>query len=237
MIPYWTILHGNVLERLREMPTESIHTCITSPPYWGLRSYGTPDQVWGGDSGHEHQWGDSILENATNHTDKRRWNHTRNGRDELQPAEKRVTRLRTPVEQGRYCECGAWCGSLGAEPTMALYIEHIVEVLREVRRVLRKDGTLWLNMGDSYARIGGEPGGGNRLLLHMEGTQKRMTSIPHGSSLKPKDLVGMPWRVALALQADGWYLRSDIIWSKPNPMPESVRDLVPDLGGVVVRCR
>jgi hypothetical protein len=100
----------------------------------------------------------------------------------------------------------------------------MVEIFREVRRVLRNDGTLWLNLGDSYARNGGNPGGGNRELLHMEGKQRRMESIPFGSGLKEKDLVGIPWRVAFALQADGWWLRQDIIWSKPNPMPESVTD-------------
>ncbi len=114
-------------------------------------------------------------------------------------------------------------GQLGLEPTPFLYVEDMVTVFQGVRRVLRDDGTLWLNLGDSYARQGGDgPGGGNRELLHMEGTQVRNCVPPAG--LKPKDLVGIPWRVAFALQADGWYLRSDIIWSKPNPMPESVTD-------------
>jgi DNA modification methylase len=112
----------------------------------------------------------------------------------------------------------------GLEADMLSYVAHEVEIFRAVRRVLREDGTLWLNLGDSYARNGGEPGGGNRELLHLEGKQNRMLSIPEGSGLKPKDLVGIPWRVAFALQADGWYLRSDIIWHKPNPMPESVTD-------------
>lgn len=110
-------------------------------------------------------------------------------------------------------------GQIGLEPTVGEYVEKMVKLFREVRRVLRDDGTLWLNMGDSYA--GGMRGGqpnlhGGRVVC--AGPQ----SIPVG--LKAKDLVGMPWRVAFALQADGWYLRSDIIWSKPNPMPESVID-------------
>ena len=115
-------------------------------------------------------------------------------------------------------------GQIGLERHPHEYVEKMVAVFREVRRVLRDDGTLWLNLGDSYARNGGESGGENRELLHMDGAQRRMTSIPEGSGLKPKDLVGMPWRVAFALQSDGWFLRSDIIWSKPNPMPESVTD-------------
>jgi DNA modification methylase len=115
-------------------------------------------------------------------------------------------------------------GQIGLEPTIGEYVERIVAVFREIRRVLRDDGTMWLNLGDSYAREGGTQGGGNRELMHLEGTQRRMTKIPAGSGLKPKDLIGQPWRVAFALQADGWYLRSEIIWHKPNPMPESVTD-------------
>lgn len=101
---------------------------------------------------------------------------------------------------GQSCQrCDAWLGQLGLEPMPQMFVAHLVEVFREVWRVLRDDGTFWLNLGDSYASI---PGGG----------------------LKSKDLVGIPWRVAFALQEDGWYLRSDIVWQKMNPMPESVRD-------------
>jgi DNA modification methylase len=116
-------------------------------------------------------------------------------------------------------------GQLGLEKTPEEYVAKMVAVFREVRRVLRVDGTVWLNLGDSYARNGGTIAGGNRELMHMEGTQRRMTSIPKNTwKLKEKDLVGIPWSVAFALQADGWYLRQDIIWHKPNPMPESVTD-------------
>lgn len=228
------------------MPDESVNCCVTSPPYWGLRNYGIPDQIWGGDSTHEHAWGEPIFVNATNHTDKRRWNHTRNGRGEEQPEEKQVAWLRTDVDQGSFCECGAWRGSLGLEPTPQLFVEHIVLVFQEVRRVLRPDGTCWLNLGDSYATGTGKatsPGGGaqgERFLQsgpagyrgghddspkHKNGAQpgfqpNRMP-IP---GLKPKDLVGVPWRCAFGLQEDGWWLRSDIIWAKPAPMPESVTD-------------
>lgn len=140
---------------------------------------------------------------------------------------------------GSFCECGAWSGCLGLEPTPELYVRHLVEVLRELKRVLRADGVLWLNLGDSYAST--PPGNKNR------GLEKWATSGLHGAKisakyaetldrsagqkrntiagdLKPKGLVGIPWMVAFALRADGWYLRSDIIWSKPNPMPESVTD-------------
>jgi DNA modification methylase len=120
-------------------------------------------------------------------------------------------------------------GQLGLEATPEEYVERMVEVFRGVRRVLRDDGTLWLNLGDSYATGGGAvgrcPGGGEQgerfLRQGHINTQPNRMPIP---GLKPKDLCGIPWRVAFALQSDGWYLRSDIIWSKLNPMPESVTD-------------
>jgi DNA modification methylase len=124
-------------------------------------------------------------------------------------------------------------GQLGLEPTLGEHIEAMVKVFREVRRVLRKDGTLWLNYGDSYAANGTKQsgrndagrnftgGGGNKL---GSGNPGQLGSIIADSGLKHKDLCGVPWRVAFALQADGWWLRQDIIWSKPNPMPESIKD-------------
>lgn len=120
-------------------------------------------------------------------------------------------------------------GQLGLEPTPEAYVAAMVDVFREVRRVLRKDGTLWLNLGDSYASH--DPGGfregeflnpGGRPAV--KGSARNRAGTYRTAGLKPKDLVGIPWRVAFALQADGWYLRSDIIWAKPNPMPESVTD-------------
>jgi len=122
---------------------------------------------------------------------------------------------------------------LGLEPDFHAYVAAMVGVFREVRRVLRDDGTLWLNLGDSYTSAGG---GGEARMAELHGerdTDFRRGVLAEGRSgkrpfqsvgLKPKDLCGIPWRVAFALQADGWYLRQDIIWSKPNPMPESVTD-------------
>jgi len=112
-------------------------------------------------------------------------------------------------------------GQIGLEPTPEAYVEKMVEVFREVRRVLRDDGTLWLNLGDSYNGSGGA--GGDYAPGGLKAGQPKYPGR-RISALKPKDLVGIPWRVAFALQADGWYLRSDIIWSKPNPLPESVTD-------------
>lgn len=153
----------------------------------------------------------------------------RGRRSDLRPAESTRSKGRlgtdgrqgrAGLEGGRFCRhCGAWRGCLGLEPEPDLYVEHLVSVLREVRRALRADGTLWLVLGDTFAASrsyqlpdskGRDPG------------RPLPASVPAG--LKPKDRVGIPWRVAFALQADGWWLRSHIVWAKPNPMPESVRD-------------
>lgn len=158
------IIHGDALTELRKMPAGYVYTCVTSPPYWGLRDYGEDDQ-------------------------------------------------------------------LGLEPTPDEYVARLVGIMAEVKRVLRDDGTLWLNLGDSYAGGAGGRGDGNSEIGRADGTTGRPSQKHNGKriprrveSLKPKDLVGVPWRMAFALQADGWYLRSDIIWVKPNPMPESVTD-------------
>jgi len=116
-------------------------------------------------------------------------------------------------------------GQIGLEPTPDEFVAQLVAVFREVRRVLRDDGTLWLNLGDSYAS---SPASGGAQSSAMTGGEHKRTPVARAyrrpEGLKPKDLIGIPWRVAFALQADGWYLRQDIIWHKPNPMPESVRD-------------
>lgn len=118
-------------------------------------------------------------------------------------------------------------GQIGLEGTPDAYVAKLVEVFREVRRVMRDDGTLWLNLGDSYAQQGGRGEQGSSSArkgrANVEAQQKR-ASMRTPTGLKPKDLIGIPWMVAFALRADGWYLRQDIIWSKPNPMPESVKD-------------
>ena len=196
--PTVTYRVGHVLDVLRVMPEASVHCCVTSPPYWGLRSYaGAQEQIWDGAEGCEHQW---SAEGRRHQGGGNGGGAATVGRD--QSARDEVKEIRT----GRFCDgCGAWRGGLGLEPSPLLYIEHMVQVFREVWRVLRPDGTLWLNLGDSYCGKGG-------------------TQTAYKGGLKEKDLVGMPWRVAFALQADGWWLRSDVVWSKPNPMPESVTD-------------
>jgi DNA modification methylase len=200
------IIQGEVREVLKTLDDESVQCVVTSPPYWGLRDYGNPPLLWGGDPECNHEFGEEFLgDTRDNNIGKKRWNHTF-GQEEISP--------HIDVSQGRYCKkCGAWEGNLGLEPTPEQFTKNIVEIFREVKRVLRKDGTVWLNLGDSYAGTGYK--GENTDPKHKDTNTKR---------LKNKDLVGVPWRAAFALQADGWYLRSDIIWQKPNPMPESVKD-------------
>src|SRR5258706_2358244 len=254
------------------MPEGSVQCVVSSPPFWGLRDYGTGPQVWNGVV-HAHEWGaQRRVRKAPAREDHSHgeWKGTRD-----QQAWSKAAAL--TIETGSFCACGAWRGSLGLEPTPELYVEHIVTIFREIRRVLAKDGTLWLNMGDCYASgagaVGDHPGGGAQGARWKGEVNRHRDSLrrPHGRpaengrgerqigaenktratrdgmhagthtamaamgpmtqpnrmplhGLKPKDLVGMPWRVAFALQADGWGLRRDVIWSKPNCMPESADD-------------
>ena len=153
-----TLHLGDCREILRTLPEQSIHCCVTSPPYFGLRDYGMAEQI-------------------------------------------------------------------GLDPTPDQFVAELVAVFREVRRVLRDDGTLWLNLGDSYNAYNANRGASTSISDGTAGRDhpkhRQGLTTP---TLKNKDLIGIPWRVAFALQADGWYLRQDIIWHKPNPMPESVRD-------------
>lgn len=163
-LPAWQVLVGDCRDVLDTLPAKSVQTCITSPPYFGLRDYG-----------HD--------------------------------------------------------GQIGLEPSPEEFVAALVAVFRSVRRVLRDDGTIWVNLGDSYARDpkGSVDSGTSGL---NGGPKYQEDSTPPGTGrwdfraagLKQKDLVGIPWMVAFALRADGWYLRSEIIWHKPNPMPESVTD-------------
>ena len=216
----FTLHHGDCLEVMATLPDNSIDCCVTSPPYWGLRDYGTA--TWtGGDPACDH-----VA--ATNAHGGERANRNQEG-----------------YKQCYRDVCGK-CGAvrhdsqLGLEATPEAYVERLVAVFREVRRVLKPGATLWLNLGDSYAangtmqkgahkglsaaseRCDGNPRNPDNKAAQNGSIASVARTMPDG--LKPKDLVGIPWRVAFALQADGWWLRQDIIWHKPNPMPESVTD-------------
>jgi DNA modification methylase len=223
-----TLYTGDVLECLREMPDESVHCIVTSPPYWGLRDYDLRPSVWDEDPECVHEWIDRRY-----YTEK---STGKNGAEAFSEAgEENAQRLKAARwRNDSICsKCGAWLGCHGLEPTPKLYVAHEVLIFSEVRRVLRPDGTLWLNLGDCYHS--GDRGGYRNDSHRWENcplqSQAKGTHLEAVSpnrlrqiGLKDKDLVGIPWRVAFALQADGWYLRSDIIWAKPNPMPESVTD-------------
>jgi DNA modification methylase len=188
---------GDAREVMADLPPESVDCVVTSPPYWGLRDFGVPPTVWGGEPGCRHRWG-ALL---------------RGRRGDMLPFDLTTRTARVcPTDRqdeaatngGRTClDCGAWLGSLGLEPAPSLFVAHLVELFRGVRRLLKPTGTVWLNLGDTFYHTGKVRGG-----AHVE------------PGLKPKDLIGIPWRAALALQADGWWLRSDLVWAKGNPAPE-----------------
>jgi DNA modification methylase len=209
----------------RDLPLadQSVQCVVTSPPYWGLRDYGLPPSVWDADPACAHGWGEEAVRVSGGDRDRGLAFTGTGAPDTRRPGLE--ARHQTLTSGGVFCtRCPAWRGVLGLEPTPDLYVAHLVQCFREVRRVLRPDGTVWLNLGDSYAATTKGSGGHNPKQDSNVGSwfSDRSWSIPPG--LKPKDLVGIPWRVAFALQQDGWYLRADVIWAKPNPMPESVTD-------------
>lgn len=205
-------------EAMRELPDESIQCVVTSPPYWGLRDYGTA-QWEGGSAECDHIEILNLKRDCSGGVG--------GGRDKGTRGEQPSTSSSIIKYRDTCRKCGAIRvdRQLGLESTPAEYVEKMVALFREVRRVLKKDGTLWLNLGDSYAG-GGRGGGGSFAAdgLHCGNDSKNMPPTTKIDGLKPKDLCGIPWRVAFALQADGWWLRQDIIWAKPNPMPEFVTD-------------
>jgi len=211
MTPYYaddwlTVYLGDCREVMATMEPESVHCVVTSPPYWGLRDYGTATWAGGVDPTCRHDPRMGVS-----------------GASTLSGAHPIGSPRDRPQNVCVLCGATRIDSQLGLEPTPEAYVESMVAVFREVRRVLRSDGTVWLNLGDSYASSGGERAYGSSDNGTGRGPGTRRHDVP-ASGLKPKDLVGIPWRVAFALQADGWYLRSDIIWAKPNPMPESVTD-------------
>jgi DNA modification methylase len=210
------ILTGDAREVLATMLSESVHCVVTSPPYYGLRDYGTA------------QWADADAECDHRKSELRRGVNLAQSTASTRGGAKKIAEAGW-IPYGQVCaRCGATRidSQLGLESTPAEYITNMVGVFREVRRVLRKDGTCWVNIGDSYAsgtsaRRTEGTGDVGRWHSDVGGYDARVATPP---GLKTKDLIGIPWLLAFALRDDGWYLRADIIWSKPNPMPESVTD-------------
>lgn len=180
------LITGNALDELRKLPECSVQSVTTSPPYFLLRSYGTHAQIWGGKTACAHDWDDVIPGNARGGSGPR---------SKAKRASDNKSAYGRNAPRGQFCKtCNAWKGELGLEPDPVLFVEHLVEVFREVRRVLRPDGTLFLNIADTY--VG----------------EKYPKDHPWG--LKQKDLYGIPHRLVEALQKDGWFYRNDNVWSK-----------------------
>ena len=208
------------MDKLKQLEDCSVDCCVTSPPYYGLRDYGTAEWI-GGDASCDHKGKpfatkSNINRNCGNGVDRK-------NAEDTEPMKSVCTK------------CGAIRvdEQIGLEETPEEYITKLVDVFREVRRVLHDDGTLWVNVADSYSKSESNNGGYSAKstlvgfssentkgrTANKSGFSKRLTC-----SCKPKDLIGIPWMLAFALRGDGWYLRQEIIWAKPNPMPESVTD-------------
>jgi len=226
MMPAFELLQGDCLQQLATLPAASVQCCVTSPPYWGLRDYGTAK--WeGGDAECDHKDPFMIAERARNRKGLAKNASEQDGADRSLLVQNGLDKAFQYVDTCGKCGAKRVDVQLGLEATPDEYVANMVAVFSEVRRVLRDDGTLWLNLGDSYhgsyiaqSRVDGRSdtlNAANPAMAHKD-TRHNL------GVLKPKDLCGIPWRVAFALQADGWYLRQDIIWHKPNPMPESVTD-------------
>lgn len=190
------IICGDCLEVLKTLPDKSVDCCITSPPYYGLRDYGTGKWI-GGDPNCQHKMRRSQAELVGN------------------------------VGNAIYKTICPLCGAvredkqIGLEETPEEYIQKLVDVFKEVKRVLKDEGTLWVNIGDTY---NGDKKGNTEIYKNPSVADSQSFCKKLWSGAKQKDLIGIPWMLAFALRSDGWYLRQDIIWAKPNPMPEPVKD-------------
>ena len=234
-------LQGDARVVLQGLPADFFHCAVTSPPYFGLRKYEGGEEVWDGAAECDHEWGTAGSIHVGGHQ-KDSPNSQRNGRDF---SAQNAVRDRTA---GNFCQfCGAWKGQLGAEPTPDLYISHLIQIMRGVRRVLRPDGVFWLNIGDSWAGSWGNYGkrtGEQR----PQNTRKferpaynDYTSRPAASfklnGVKPLDMILIPSMLALAARADGWYVRSMVVWclsggtylytrAQKGDMPMMIQDMV-----------
>lgn len=236
------VLEGHVIDVLKSLPDESVQMCCTSPPFYGLRNYQTQPQVWGGDPECNHQWTRFVRKGTSGGTKSAK----------VQIKGEQNFQIISDSEQAICSECGAWRGELGSESSPELFVDHLVQIFREVKRVLRKDGTFWCNLGDSYW---GGKGQSNYAYVKEHKDRKTLTrdyqnitgrgeTRPQDGkhdTIKPKDLIEIPSILAQALRDDGWYLRARVPWIKPNclsggavlyartqkgDMPIMVRDLV-----------
>lgn len=210
------IICGNTLSVLKTLPAESINCVVTSPPYWGLRDYGIESVIWDGDKDCKHVWGNKTTtlkhKSGEMNPGKESWFKDRGGSND---------------KGNCFClKCNAWRGSLGIEPTFELYIKHLCDIFDEVKRVLRKDGTCWVNLGDTYG------GSGNRKGHTLETSNLNRLTVGYGATEGnqkttkgyEKSLLMIPQRFAIEMVNRGWILRNTLIWKKPNCMPSSAKD-------------
>jgi len=215
------IIQGDSKTVLKTLPSESVNCCVTSPPYWGLRDYGIEPIIWDGVEGCDHEWVTNIKKpnggkgslNANVGANK---NDFANMRDHN-------------VESNFCLHCSAWRGSLGLEPTFELYIKHLCDIFDEIKRVLRKDGTCWVNLGDSYGGTGtGQEKSPNKYKetdgQYYEQANARNIKNKATKGKYDKSLCLIPQRFAIEMVNRGWILRNTIIWKKPNCMPSSACD-------------
>ena len=210
------VYSGNSLDVLKTFPDESIDMCITSPPYWGLRDYGTEGQVWGGDDECDHD-----FKSSTRKLHSGSWGE----KDNALPHQKNATILNWEVEDRTCNKCGAWKGELGLEPTPEMFISNLCDIFDEIKRVLRPHGSCYVNLGDSYCRNPGQQDQSGKTGIK---TFKYNYNFKHkknyGSAYKTKSLVQIPSRFGIEMTNRGWVLRNEIIWHKPSCLPASVQD-------------
>lgn len=220
-IPINKIMNGDALTHLKELPSESINCCMTSPPYWSLRDYGSlVEIIWDAKEGCEHEF--EIKERYVHRgsTDVKNSIHAAIHNENL--------KVDWKVQEGFCTKCNAWKGQLGLEPTFDLYIKHLCDIFDEVKRVLRKDGTCWVNIGDTYC--GGHPGGSTHIKDSKYDNPDVIPQIKDGrpagklKDYNEKCMISIPARFQLEMINRGWILRNTIIWHKPNCMPSSVKD-------------
>ena len=216
------IYQGSCLNWLKDIDNGSIDCVVTSPPYWALRDYQTEPEIWDGDKNCEHEWGSKIItlthKSGEKNPGKESWYKDKGASND---------------KGNQFCsKCNAWKGSLGLEPTFDLYVKHLCDIFDEVKRVLKKEGTCWVVLGDTYSGSGCgtndyrteksksiQGKGKNRNLYKTGGIAQKITNV-----VQAKSLLQIPSRFAIMMTDHGWILRNTIIWEKPNCMPSSAKD-------------
>ena len=215
------IYHGNALDILKGFDSESVDMVVTSPPYYGLRSYNTEGQIWDGNKDCEHDWTDEL----------KIWHQSRECKSYGQQKEVFDDSFQWKGTKHAFClKCNAWKGELGTEPTPQLYIKHLIQIFDECKRVLKKTGSLWVNIGDTYASQGGlskpEHLAKANVGATKAGVQRGTRYSTHITNMPvpEKSLIGIPERFVIAMTDSGWIRRNTVIWYKPNCMPSSAKD-------------